>query len=168
MCRCCLAVHIELARRPALNILRAWDLPNGNDRLKGDTVCHGPRHPNIKDDADLSKLLPFDLGHFLDALKRTPVVEHGFGLHDVHKVCFAWEFLDTNVATHGYVVDLVEGRRVLLKAEQQAGGDAVSVEPLAPGAMPVRMPEDEHLAPWYKAHHITFHIAELKLQSPSA
>jgi len=125
------------------------------------------------DDADFSELMSFDLGRFLDALEQTPTLAHGFSLHDVHKVELAWEFCDADYPAHGYIVELVDGRRVALDVEQDAdqescehGRDVVTIEPLAPGAMPDRRPEDERVAPWYPAHHITLHIVELKLLPP--
>jgi hypothetical protein len=42
----------------------------------------------------------------------------------------------------------------------------LTIEPLAPGAMPFRRREDEEIVPWYDAHHITLHVAELKLLPP--
>jgi hypothetical protein len=125
------------------------------------TSLHLPRSDD--DDADFGEMLPFDLSRFLDALERTPLLEHGFGLHDVRKVEFAWEFLDVDFPAHGYVVDLVDGRRVALEVQQDDGSDIVTIEPLSTGAMPSRRSEDERTAPWYEAHHITLHIAELKL-----
>ena len=115
------------------------------------------------DDADRSELLPFDLGRFLDALQHTPELPHGFGLHDVQKVPEAWEFLDSDCAMHGYLVELVDGRQLVLEIDQGEDEDVVSIEPLAAGARPVREAADERLAPWYPAHHITLHVAELKL-----
>jgi hypothetical protein len=72
------------------------------------------------DDGNFTELqpLPLDLGRFLDAIERTPLLEHGFGLHDIHKVEQAWESLDTDYAAHGYLVDLVDGRRIVLEAHQ--------------------------------------------------
>jgi hypothetical protein len=119
------------------------------------------------DDGDLSEVMPFDLGRFLDALELTPTLMHGFGLHDVRKVEMAWEFLDSHFPMHGYVVDLIDGRRVYLEVDQQEDGDVVTMELLPAGAMPGRKASDEDMAPWYEAHHITFHIAELKLLPPT-
>jgi len=120
------------------------------------------------DDADYSERLPFDLGRFLDAIERTPALPGGFGLHDVHKVEQSWEFLDIDSPAHGYLVDLVDGRRVLLEAQQGPDifEDALTIEPVAPGTVPNRRREDEECAPWYEAHHITLHVAELKLLPP--
>jgi hypothetical protein len=118
------------------------------------------------DDADYTELLPLDLSRFLDAIERTPAMPGGFGLHDVHKVELAWEFLDMEAPAHGYLVDLVDGRRVLLEALHDPENEAtntLSIETLASGALPARLPSDESLAPWYKSHHIALHIAELKL-----
>jgi hypothetical protein len=122
--------------------------------------------PRPASDGDHSEIMPFDLGRFLDALEHTPALTHGFGLHDVRKIPFAWEFLDLEMPMHGYVVDLVDGRRLGLEVDQQDGQDVVTIEPLAAGGMPLREPADERLAPWYEAHHITLHIAELKLLPP--
>jgi hypothetical protein len=57
---------------------------------------------------------------------------------------------------------VVDGRRVALEVQQDDERDVLTIEPLAAGALPVRRPSDESLAPWYEAHHITLHIAELK------
>jgi hypothetical protein len=124
-----------------------------------------PTFPRPDDDAaDYSDALSLDLGRFLAALEHTPELEHGFGLHDVHKVELAWEFLDMDYMAPGFVVDLVDGRRVVLEAQQdpESARDLVTIEPLAPGTAPGA---DEQ-TPWYPAHHITLHIAELKLLPP--
>lgn len=129
-----------------------------------------PNFPSpYDDDGDYSEILALALARFLDAIEQTPILEHGFGLHDVRKVCLAWEFIDSECPANGYLVDLVDGRRIMLEVLTNSDSrDVVTIMPLSPDAMPERRREDETLAPWYEAHHITLHIAELKLLPPDS
>lgn len=107
--------------------------------------------------------LPIDVQHFLNALLLVAELEHGFGLHEVERVEEAWQIVDADIASHGFVVALQDGRRVYLEYTaddmSDAPGEEIDLSDLAPGMERPDLAEAGYGVHWYRPEQIAFYLA---------
>src|SRR5258708_22576299 len=107
----------------------------------------------MADDAPLSA----DLAWFLHAAELAPTIDAGFALEDVQHVEAAWQILDGDLGSFGWVVAMRDGRRLYLEYTMDDTGEGrpadLSVTPLAEGQTYPTLDDDTGVF-WYRPDHI--------------
>jgi hypothetical protein len=105
--------------------------------------------------------LPIDLAWFLHAATVVPTIDGGFALQEVQYVESAWQIIDGDLGSFGWVVAMRDGRRLYLEYTVDDTKDErpedLSVTPLGEGQ---DYPDLENSAGvyWHRPDHINEHL----------
>lgn len=113
--------------------------------------------------AEDSFTLPIDVQHFLNAMLFVAEREDdGFGLHEIVRVEEAWEIVDADIASHGFILALEDGRRVYLEYTldhfEGCAQEEIDLVELAPGMERPDLSEGGGVN-WYRPERIALYLA---------
>lgn len=109
--------------------------------------------------------LPIDVQNFLNALLLVAAREDdGFGVHEIARIEEAWQIVDADIASHGFVLALDDGRRVYLEYTHDSlsedAQEEINLVELAPGMERPDLSEGgAGGVHWYKPHGIAVYLA---------
>lgn len=110
--------------------------------------------------------MTLDLDQFFDAADLAPSQAGGFALPEVIRVEEAWEIIDANTISHGFIVALASGRRAYFEytVDHSAGErqEKLDIQTLAGGMQRPDLGKTGQSVFWYGADHITLQLVELR------
>jgi hypothetical protein len=110
--------------------------------------------------ADFEDSLPTDLRWFMHATEIATAIEEDFDLEDLKYVESAWQIVDADFRSFGWVVAMVDDRRLYLEYTidhtEQDGREDLNVTSLPGGSFPKL--DNTAARRWYKPDHINEHL----------
>ena len=105
---------------------------------------------------DFDVSLPTDLQWFMQATEIATAIEEDFDLGDLKYVESAWQILDGDLKSFGWVVAMVDGRRLYLEYAimdtEDEGPEDLNITSLPEGPYPKL--DNKVARAWYKPNHI--------------
>jgi len=105
---------------------------------------------------DFEDSLPTDLQWFMQATEIATAIEEDFDLGDLKYVESAWQIVDGDLKSFGWVVAMVDGRRLYLEYAiidtEDEGPEDLNITSLPEGPYPKL--DNKVTRAWYKPNHI--------------
>ena len=105
---------------------------------------------------DFDDSLPTDLQWFMQATEIATAIEEDFDLGDLKYVESAWQIVDGDLKSFGWVVAMVDGRRLYLEYTivdtEDEGPEDLNITSLPEGPYPKL--DNKAWRHWYKPDHI--------------
>jgi len=104
---------------------------------------------------DFDDSLPTDLQWFMQATEIATAIEEDFDLGDLKYVESAWQIVDGDLKSFGWVVTMVDGRRLYLEYTimdtEDEGPEDLNITSLPEGSYPKL--DNKAARHWYKPNH---------------